>query len=262
MADTKLSGLTAITGANFDVAADLLYAVDTSGTVSRKMLPEQLAIAIESKGANVASASGPDIWTVGQTKHITGAVTLTSFAAAPFAGMWRKLFFDGACLLTNGANFIVQGGANYTTVAGDMVMVYADTTTKFYLFPLRQSGAAVKGTKISSFARDMTAATGNVAYTGYGAMPRGVTFMATSGVAGSASWGADDGVSPTVIYDNQNIVPSAYVAIGGSSILLQTGSGQVQAAAVATFDADGFTLTWTKTGTPTGSATIIVTAFF
>lgn len=95
----------------------------------------------EAKAADVASASAPDIWSGnGNTMHITGTVTLTGFAAAPQAGAWRKLYFDGACLLTNSANFNVQGAMNYTTSAGDTVLVYADTTTKFYLYIMKANG--------------------------------------------------------------------------------------------------------------------------
>lgn len=98
----------------------------------------------EAKAADVASSAVPDIWSGnGNTMHITGVTTLTGFAAAPQAGAWRKLVFDGACLLTNSASFIVQGGINYTTSAGDIIWVFADTTTKFYLLIDKASGGSL-----------------------------------------------------------------------------------------------------------------------
>ena len=111
----------------------------------------------ESKGSAVASAATTsDIWAVtGSTVHITGTTGITAFPAAPQAGIWRKLIFDDAVLLTDGASFVVPGG-NYTTAADDLVLVYADTTSKFYLFPMRASGAALVGattsTKLDDFA--------------------------------------------------------------------------------------------------------------
>lgn len=96
----------------------------------------------EGKAAAVASSATPDIWSGnGNTEHITGTTTITGFTAAPQAGARRKLFFDGAVLLTNSANLNVQGAANYLTAPGDVVEVYADTTTVFYLSVTKARGA-------------------------------------------------------------------------------------------------------------------------
>jgi len=93
----------------------------------------------EAKGTAVASAASPNIWTVtGNTIHITGTTNITSFPSAPQAGVWRHLVFDGAVLLSYGSDFIIAGGNDYTTLADDIVDVYADTTTKFYLFPRKK----------------------------------------------------------------------------------------------------------------------------
>lgn len=46
MADTKTSDLTALTGANVDTAADILMIVDTDVTTAKKILIDELRIAI------------------------------------------------------------------------------------------------------------------------------------------------------------------------------------------------------------------------
>lgn len=46
MADTKISALTALTGANVDAAADLLAIVDTGVTTTKKILVSELAIGL------------------------------------------------------------------------------------------------------------------------------------------------------------------------------------------------------------------------
>jgi len=46
VADTKISSLTALTGANVDTAADLLAIVDTSVTTTKKILIDELRIAV------------------------------------------------------------------------------------------------------------------------------------------------------------------------------------------------------------------------
>lgn len=99
----------------------------------------------EGKAASVASAATIDIWSGnGGTMHITGTTNISGLAAAPQAGAWRKLIFDGVLQLVYGGNFIVQGGGvNYVTAPNDVVFVYADTTTRFYLFIQKNDGTPV-----------------------------------------------------------------------------------------------------------------------
>ena len=156
MANTKISALTALTGANVDMTADVFPLVDTSVTTTKKILGEQLAIAIETKGSDVASAAGPDIWTVGQSKHMTGTTNITSFAAAPRAGMWRKIIFDGAVLISDGANLVVPGG-DYTTSADDIAFVFADTTTKSYVAIFKADGTPVARQNMNQITNSLAA---------------------------------------------------------------------------------------------------------
>jgi hypothetical protein len=99
------------------------------------------------KGAAVASAATTDIWSNadGNLVHVTGTTTITSFGTAPQAGAQRVVVFDGALTLTNGANLILPGGANITTAAGDMAVVYAESATQFRMDYARASGNAVAG---------------------------------------------------------------------------------------------------------------------
>lgn len=99
---------------------------------------------VEAEGAAVASASSCNIWaTDGNTVHITGTITINDFATAPQAGAWMKVIFDDALTLTQSANLNLNaGGSNITTAAGDMALVYADTTTQMDVFLIRKSGQA------------------------------------------------------------------------------------------------------------------------
>lgn len=100
----------------------------------------------ESEGAAVASAATTDIWaTDGNTIHVTGTATITSFGTAPRAGAWRRVIFDGALTLTDGANLNLQGDANISTAADDFAFVYAETTTLFKVLYFRKHGGAVAG---------------------------------------------------------------------------------------------------------------------
>lgn len=93
------------------------------------------------EGAAVASANDCNIWTTdGNTVHVTGTTEIQDWGTAPQAGAWKWVIFDGALQLTYNAttNKTNTNGANYTTVAGDRSLVYADDTGTFVvtIFPL------------------------------------------------------------------------------------------------------------------------------
>jgi hypothetical protein len=106
-----------------------------------------------------------------------------------------------------------------------------------------------------TFDRDMTATTGSVAYTGVGFNPRIVIILAL--VAGSPcmSIGFSLATQDRVIYSNANGV-SGYFAVGQAVVCINTGGGGYlqQVGTISSRGADGFTMSWTKNGSP-GSGT-------
>jgi len=99
---------------------------------------------LDRKGTAVASAASPNIWAGdGNTVHLTGTTNVTGFAAAPSAGMRQKVVLDGAIKFVASANLVLPGGVDYQGAADDILDVYADTTTKFYVEIRRASGRAV-----------------------------------------------------------------------------------------------------------------------
>lgn len=95
------------------------------------------------EGSAVAAAATTDIWaTDGDTLHITGTTGITSLGTAPNVGARKTLIFDGIVTLTNSANLALPGGVNYTTAAGDVLEVYADTTTQLDVRVHKKDGLA------------------------------------------------------------------------------------------------------------------------
>lgn len=93
------------------------------------------------KRSTVASnATTSDIWSAGNQVDFTGTATVTNFPAAPQAGASRRLICAAACTFTNNANIAVQGGANFTAAAGDIVTIDAITTTTFRATIAKASG--------------------------------------------------------------------------------------------------------------------------
>lgn len=110
--------------------------------------------------------------------------------------------------------------------------------------------------KILEGSRDLTAASGAVAYTGLGFQPTGIIVLAGINGAVHQSWGFANSVITSgivhMVYDT-----TLLSAVANRLIHLQPSSGNNQIAVLTSYDADGFTLTWTKTGSPTGTGTLL-----
>uniref|UniRef100_A0A6M3KB96 Uncharacterized protein n=1 Tax=viral metagenome TaxID=1070528 RepID=A0A6M3KB96_9ZZZZ len=121
-----------------------------------------------------------------------------------------------------------------------------------------------KGLKVGSLTRNMISGSGDVAYTGVGFKPGSIIFIACVNASSQFSIGFDDATTHTAILDNSIDADAAntWSATASSSIHLCTGVAGIvfQTAIVKTFDADGFTLTWTKGNTPSGTGNIIYIA--
>lgn len=127
---------------------------------------------------------------------------------------------------------------------------------------LTSTGAAALQVKADHFTRDVSLASGNQAITGVGFQPRAILFFTS--ILGSArnSWGFDTGVAngAKAITDNTNIAAGTFTAATNFSISLQTNVTDQYSGKIASFDSDGFTVAWTKSGSPTGTATIMFLA--
>lgn len=104
--------------------------------------------------------------------------------------------------------------------------------------------------KLITSTRDMTAASGDVSYTGVGFQPTCIFAMAAISGEQTAAWGfCDESLDEAtlVLYDyNTNIYPLADYLF----VIQGEPSAKQQQAVVKSFDADGFTLTWTKVNVP------------
>jgi hypothetical protein len=97
--------------------------------------------------------------------------------------------------------------------------------------------------------------TGTQAVTGVGFSPKSLIIISAVNGTTAASFGLSDGT--THLFMNDQTALSAGVWQIGSTfiIVLRTGAADQATASVA-LDSDGFTLTWAKTNSPTGTATI------
>lgn len=105
--------------------------------------------------------------------------------------------------------------------------------------------------KVSTITRDIAGNTEDVAYTGVGFLPKAVVFLVSNLQAGSLSFGASSGtahIAASAIWGGaiNSTVTNQCICLGSST----TGNFGV----IKSFDADGFTITWTKNGSPSNAS--------
>ena len=157
-------------------------------------------------------------------------------------------------------------GANVTASTDVMAIVDLDVTTTKKITVDQALIAMLASTGVTryyvgSFTRDMTAASGSVGYTGVGFKPKAIIFL--SGAAGGSTWGSvgfTDGTTDAVWYNNHASSADSWVINATNNINATTATGASQVTAISSLDSDGFTLSWTKTGSPTGTATVVYIA--
>jgi len=190
----------------------------------------------------------------GKTIVATATFTQTLEAAATLGGGWFVNYRnDGTGVITidPNASETIDGAATLALYPGEACKIVCDGSA-FKTVGLR--GIAIK---IGSFTRDMTLANAPVAYTGIGFKPRLVIFIGGfTGGGNTAFVGATDGVSNVVIYNNHlNSADSWVMSVDGNTYIIQA-AGAAQTSVISSLDTDGFTLSWTKIGSPTGTATV------
>lgn len=112
-----------------------------------------------------------------------------------------------------------------------------------------------KGIHIMTFTRALDGASGDVAYTGVGFKPSAIIFFANFPNSAIVSYGMDFQSARQAHYQVSAAIygPMSTTA----SIYMYEGSGKVQEGYIKSWDADGFTVTWTRTGaTSSGNITI------
>jgi len=88
-----------------------------------------------SEGASIVAASDCDIWANADsnTVHLTGVTPVLDWGTAPQAGASMRVICDAATVLTYNSttNDMNTGGANYTCSVGDVLIVYANSTSSY-----------------------------------------------------------------------------------------------------------------------------------
>jgi len=192
----------------------------------------------------------PNDYDVGDTYTFKADVANTGAATLNVNGLGAKSIVK----LYN--NALVTGDI----LAGQIVRVSYDGTN----FQMLSQVSTLLDYQSGVTTRDMTAASGaqTIAH-GLGVTPRRIRVKALSGTSSTtaavniSAQGTYNGTNTKAIYMTTQVGTAVNSDVSTTNILtliVSAGNNQV---AVATFDATNITLTWTKTGTPTGTAQIL-----
>lgn len=190
----------------------------------------------------------------------------------PAAGTQGAVYFqtsDNTLNLDTGSSFVAAATIGGSHAKGDVIIYdgsaftgLAAGTSGYFLKTLGAGSNPVwaatpqgdmlyadSRVKVGAFTRVMNAGSGDVSYTGVGFTPKAIMFFGgvTNDTIGQYN-GYDNG---SVHYSLSNFSTSGtgYNSyLSDSSISLFRTSGNFQKAIVKSFDADGFTLTWTLGG--------------
>lgn len=171
-------------------------------------------------------------WTTGRTVSMTGDVTYTSPT------------IDGSGNVTAAA-----------TVNGKEPTITAGTTAQYWRGDKSwQTLALIIGAKVGSFTRLLSAVSGNVSYTGIGFKPSAIIFFSGVDTVNEISLGFTTSTeSRSISKDSSGANTSGNRCIR----IVRPSAGNISDAYIASMDSDGFTLTWTTTGSPSPNDLVI-----
>jgi len=192
------------------------------------------------------------------TASVAAAAASSKIAAQSAA--WEA-GITAAANLTDNALIVGDGGAK-----GVKTLALGAANLKLFMNAAGTANEYASGIYLIEATRDLAAETGDVSYTGVGFAPSHVAalLIPPSGGTNIISIGFGSASSATGFSVKEGaageFVPNSDF---GADTLLSgyTGVGNYQIAAIKSMDADGLTLTWTLTGSPTGIYKVAILCF-
>lgn len=124
-------------------------------------------------------------------------------------------------------------------------------------------GTIALKSQTGNFTRNISLASGTQAITGVSFTPDIIMILScvdgTPAVCVGLAIRASGG--NFVIYNKHDATANAWGLNTGQGVVLQQAAGAAYAGSVSSFDVDGFTMTWVKSGAPSGTGTMMYLAF-
>lgn len=219
--------------------------------------------------SDIASAATVDLGTATGNSvivtHSTGTTAITSLGGASLqAGTVIETVFSisgGTLTITHHAtNLYLAGGENIPLADKDTIrwLKMHDSNAEWKMVGMMKANGKVLiedrlASKAVTFTRDLTVASGTQAVTGVGFQPTAIIFVyAINGTPQEGVGFADSSKAGR----NRNYLTGPGWFVGTNAITASPSSGNYQTGDVSTYDSDGFTISWSKTGAPTGTLTV------
>lgn len=170
-------------------------------------------------------------------------------------GLTGELQVNGATVLSAvAAGISIPGTLTVTgaATASNLVALGAANLKQF----VNAAGTApeyAKGLKVGSFTYNTATASGNLSTTGVGFKPSAIVFFNPGSGGTDGSWGFAEG---TANYCTFQVAGAGLSSDSTVCIYFYQAAGTRNYGGLFSFDADGFTLSWTKVGAITGTVTI------
>lgn len=245
---------------NHIVADQTVVASYNSGEDNFQWLNPNRTVVYGNEGSSIASGATVELANAtGNVLGITGITTITSFGTTPAGSRFWLEFLGAAQITYNAVSLIIPAQANYTTTAGDVVLVMSlgNGNNSIQIFKVDGRPVTIDlptNPKIVVATYDLSTATGTQSITGAGFTPRFVRiYGAIAAGENSSMWGSFDGTLQQVIYSNQT---TNFWALNTTRFTFyQSAAGNTQA--TVAFTSDGCDLSWVKTSSPIGTLTEI-----
>ena len=177
----------------------------------------------------------------------------------PFAD--ARLFTEGVSDTGIGTTPWSAGGVIYGSADNNLVALpKGAANTKLFI----NAGATLPewsvGMKLISTSRDSATATGTQAITGFGFKPSGVLVFANVNTTTEMSISAADSSAAGGSY-NQHPATNYIWNTAGTLVYVYEATGKAYSGSLNSFDADGLTISWTKTGDKVGTIQLKIFAW-
>jgi hypothetical protein len=185
---------------------------------------------------------------VGADELAANAVVNASIASGAAVEFSKMENLTASRLLVSDGSGDVSVSSVTTTNLTDLTDAGATT--------LHSHAASAVSVKVGEFTRDSATASGTQAITGVGFQPKAVIFTGSkSGTLQVVYVAFTDGTNDGQTYSRELETSGSRVTNGGLFQFHQSGSGNYNSGGL-TLDSDGFTISWTKAGTNSGTITI------